>query len=151
MLFPEIDQRQTKKKVSAFFRSDYPRLKRLAGYNNLIGSPRLDGMPRAKNHRSPDDAFIDHASYAELFKAVTTAIKLCKSESQLIIKECEIRRLPLYRVAMDAGVSERTLYRDRLIACVEIADNLLVETSKLGQENVIELHVYKANSEGMVL
>lgn len=143
MLFPEIDQQQTKRNVSDFFRSDYPRLKRLAGYSNLLGSPHLDGMPKAKNRRNPDDGFIDHASYAELFKAVTAAIKLCKPESQLIIKEREIQGLPLYKVAADIGISGSALYRERLNVCIEIADNLLTETSKLGPKNIIDLHAYK--------
>lgn len=86
LIFPEIDEKQTLSNVKAFFKHDFRKIERLSGYDGVISSPRFDGLPHSTNSQSPDNFFIKHASYAELFKAVISAIDKCTEHHRIILR-----------------------------------------------------------------
>lgn len=142
LTFPDIDSKKTGKNVKDFFNHDYPKLERFAGYDGLIKSPVIDGLPHANGYSNPDKKFVVHASYSELLNAVKKAVSNCKSTAQVIIRQHYINNQPLYLVANSLGLSVKTLYNKQNIYLVEFADCLLTSTSQLGKENIIDLHSY---------
>ncbi|MBB1068754.1 hypothetical protein H5S40_00895 [Limosilactobacillus sp. RRLNB_1_1] len=142
IFFPEIDEKETLVKVKAFFKYDFRKLERLAGYDGVISSPSFDGLPHSTG-KSPDNYFVNHASYAELLKAIKTAIETCTDGNKAILKGCYIHNLTNLQVQLRIGYSRSYYYTLKDKAYLEFADRLLIETAKLGDENIIDLHVYK--------
>lgn len=142
LTFPEIDIKVTGQNVRHFFKHDYPKLERFAGYDGLIKSPVVDGQPHSHGHSNPDKQFIVHASYSEILNAVKEAVSNCKHTAQIIVIRHYINNQPLYLVANTIGISVKTLYNKQNIYLVEFADCLLTSTSHLGKENIIDLHSY---------
>ena len=141
-LFPEVDTKKTGRNVKSFFRDNYPKLERFAGYGDMIKSPIIDGQPHSKSHSFPDKQFITHASYSELFDAVKEAIGNCKDPAKTIIIQHYVNGRPLYIVANMLSISVKTLYNKQGGYLVEFAVRLLTSTSHLGKENIIDLHSY---------
>lgn len=100
-------------------------------------------MPHSTNNQSPDNFFIKHASYAELFKAVVNAINKCTEHHRIILKGYYLDGLKGFQIQQRLVISKSAYYERKNKAELEFADRLLVTTAKLGNENIIDLHVYK--------
>lgn len=142
LTFPDIDSKKTGKNVKDFFKHDYPKLERFAGYDGMIKSPVIDGLPHTNGYSNPDKKFVVHASYSELLNAVKDAAGKCGHSAQLVITKHYMNNVPLYLVADLLSISSKTMYNKQDIYLVEFADRLLTSTSRLGRENIIDLHSY---------
>ena len=143
LIFPEIDEKQTLSNVKSFFKNDFKKVERLSGYDGVISSPSFDGLPHSTNNQSPDNFFIKHASYAELFKAVVNAINKCTEHHRIILKGYYLDGLKGFQIQQRLVISKSAYYERKNKAELEFADRLLVTTAKLGDENIIDLHAYK--------
>ena len=140
--FRDLDIMATKNKADEFLKYDFQKIRRYAGYEGMISSPKLDGQPRQQGFNDHDKKFINHASYREKLDIVKSAIQFCNDDGPAIIEEAYFKGEPAYIIAGKLNISEATLGRHKINALVEFADCLYFVTKNLGDE-CIDLRVKK--------
>ena len=148
LLFKELDNVETVKRVARFFNKDYERLYLLAGSRLTdISSPSLSPAPghTAGNHN--ESAIVRGITAGAMIDAVNDAISKCSYSSQIILKNLLIRRESWQDVKNQLYCEGHKLGYLRKRACLEFADAFDSAQIRHKCQPVIDLHVYK-NDEG---
>lgn len=146
MLLPEIDEKETIKRVRQFFNEDYPRLCRQAGRSqSAIKAVVYTGMPKASGtDNSKEDSIASTLWTQELLHSVYEALKRCDRDSRLILAEKYGQHKASWQIAEELGY-ENTRYHEKLNkAFLEFADAFEATARKVFDDpKKADFHVYK--------
>lgn len=136
-IFPEVNKRETRRKVASFLSRTLQRMVRISSRRmGELQSPRLDGMPKAPNTGNANDQQLVQHLYAEqVIKQTKEAISQCDTESQDILNMLYFKNYSDTQCCMAIGRSRSSfshVYKPR--ALLEFADCYFLE----------DLHIYQA-------
>lgn len=143
-LFSTIDEKKTADNVREFFKTDFPRVRRMAEASSSLQSPTISDMPSAPIvGNSQEDKIIKRTWALEMVHSVNKAIKACETESQVIIcneflhgkKRIDVQELVAYEHSQ--------YFRKQRKAYNQFADAFEV------QNKGIDLHCYYENKNGL--
>ena len=146
LLFKELDNQETVKRVAGFFAKDYERLFLLSGSRLTdISSPTLSQAPSHTSGNHAEQKLIQGITAEALIDAVTDAINKCSYSSQVILKNLLIRRESWQSVKSKLFCEGHKLSYLRKRACLEFADAFDAAQIRHRCQPLIDLHVYKKN------
>lgn len=149
LLFKELDNSETVKRVARFFNEDYERLYLLAGSRLTdISSPALSQAPGHTGGNHNETALIQGITAGAMIDAVNDAIGKCSYSSQVILKNLLIRKESWQDIKNQLFCEGHKLGYLRKRACLEFADAFDSAQIRHNCQPIIDLHVYKENDEG---
>ena len=146
MLLPEIDEKETIKRVRRFFKEDYPRLCRQAGRDqSAIKAVVYTGMPKASGTDNSKENSITATLWAqELLHSVYESVKRCDHDSRVILAERYGTSKPSWQIAQQLGYENTRFHEKQKHAFLEFADAFeTTGRNAFDDPQKSDLHVYK--------
>ena len=140
MIFKEIDQVKTAKKVGDFFQKDYERLKVMASVS--IGSSSFSERVSESKLNGQEERYTRKAWASQITEAVQVAVNSCDEKCKNLLELRYLKGYAMWQVAQRLGYSESGYNKLRRKACNQFADAFEIAAGPLLEEKS-DLHVYK--------
>lgn len=145
-LFDSIDTKKTADNVRAFFKNDFPRIKRMALVTSELQSPVNSDMPKGDTvGNASEDRIVKRLWANNCVNAISSALLACDSQSQLIIRDEYFSNMPRWEISSKLNIEHSQYHRAQREAYNQFADSFEVQDG--GQD----LHAYKNGTFGGVL
>ena len=129
-----IDEKATEENVKKFLGREYPRMKRIAGQDNMgISSPSFDGMPKGRNAGNSVERRLVQSIYAkQVVQAVGSAIHACDAFSCKVLTMLYIEGRSDTETYLEIGYQKRNYYqRIKPRALLEFAEAYMLDDLKI--------------------
>lgn len=142
-LFQNIDQKKTADNVREFFKSDFPRIRRIALASTGLQSPVSSDMPKGDVVGNTIESSVVKRVWAEsLSNDVYRAIDACDHESQVIIRSEALHGRRRIEIQEEVKYEHSQYYLKQREAYNQFADAFEI------QSNGVDLHFYE-NKNGL--
>lgn len=144
-LFPELDEKRTRKAVSKFLTKELERLLLMSGHNLLdLKSPQLSKAPGHSNGENHNEAAIIRGLNAEAeIRAIADTIAHCSENSKKVLLGLFIYQKSWYEVQKTLFCEHNKLGYTRQKALYDFADSFDYWQRVHNCEPIIDLHRYK--------
>ena len=140
-LFQDIDQKKTADNVRQFFKSDFPRIRRMALASADLHSPVSSDMPKSDVVGNTNENGLVKRIWANsCLDSINYALKACDQQSQIIIESEYIKNMARWQIANYLHIEHSQYHRAQRVAYNQFADTF--EVQSYGED----LHVYENGS-----